>query len=148
MGRLIALLLSLAASLAACRVTAAEPWQGNAPAGVSTAAAFSANDLWLYHDAYHAFPRRVQAANDAIALAELEAAYWAGRVESYRPFRSFGVYGATYHVDRLAQIQLVAAQQRLDCLTRAKGDLWRERQAVAQAALGQRELADQKSQPR
>jgi hypothetical protein len=55
----------------------------------------------------------------------------ARRVNSFRPFRSFHQYGATYFVDQSWQLELLAAQQRLECLRIAKIDLWRQRQTLA-----------------
>ena len=65
----------------------------------------------------------------AIAEAELIVAY--NRAASYEPFRRFGRYAATYMADQTAQLEVLAAQQRLRCLHDDVTALWRERQAVA-----------------
>ncbi len=123
-------------------VAAGRSASGGQPAAVGPSLA----QLALHEYAYVDFLRRLQAINDEIELVELTIAYWTARVENYRPMRSFGRYAATYTADRSARLQLLAAHQELACLVRDKGDLWRERQAIAQAALF--DQIDQKSQPR
>jgi hypothetical protein len=93
--------------------------------------AWEAADVAAHQYFYLDFSRQLQALDDAIVLAEYNVVYWQQRVAGYQPFRSFGRYAATYSVDQRAQLQLVAAQQELACLVRAKGDLWRERQLRA-----------------
>jgi hypothetical protein len=80
---------------------------------------------------YVDFPSQLQALNNATQLAEADLALIARRVESYRPFRSFHQYAATYTVDGQWQLALLAAQQRLQCLRNAEAELWRQRQAIA-----------------
>lgn len=84
---------------------------------------------YLYHD----FPRRLQALENETILVQQEIRLLQDRVDGYRPFRSFGRYAATYTADRIAQLHLLAAQQRLLCLANARADLWRERQGVVAA---------------
>jgi hypothetical protein len=89
--------------------------------------------LQLHEYIYQQFPRELDAVNDDIALAEHNVAFLAARVYSYRPFRGFGTYSAAYGADQLAQLELHAAAQQLECLRRQKDDLWRERQAIVAA---------------
>jgi hypothetical protein len=97
--------------------------------------AIDARTLALHQYFYVDFPRRLQALESEAQLAEAELALMARRVESYRPFRSFGRYAATYTVDQSWQIAWLAAQQRLECLRNDQADLWRQR-TMAAAALG------------
>jgi hypothetical protein len=94
------------------------------------------HSLALYQYFYIDFPRQLQLLQNEKQLAEAELDLIARRVESYRPFRSFGRYAATYTVDQSWQIALLAAQQRLECLRNDEADLWRQRQAVAIAYQG------------
>jgi hypothetical protein len=94
---------------------------------------FTAAELQLHQYFYIDFPRRLQAIDDQTTLAEHEVRLLQERVDGYRPFRSFGRYSAAYTADRLAQLHLLAAQQRLACLAHARTDHWRERQAVVAA---------------
>jgi hypothetical protein len=87
--------------------------------------------LHAYQYFYRDFPRQVQALEYETQLAEADAVYVARRVNSFRPFRSFHQYGATYFVDQAWQIEWLAARQRLDCLDNAQADLWQQRQATA-----------------
>jgi hypothetical protein len=87
--------------------------------------------LHAYQYFYRDFPRQVQALEYERQLAEADAVYVARRVNSFRPFRSFHQYGATYFVDQAWQIEWLAAQQRLDCLSTSQADLWQHRQAMA-----------------
>jgi hypothetical protein len=80
---------------------------------------------------YIEFPRRWQALENGRQLAEAEVLVLQRRVDSYRPFRSFHQYSPTYTADMSWQLELLAAQQRLQCIANAEADLWRERQAVA-----------------
>jgi hypothetical protein len=80
---------------------------------------------------YVDFARQLQALDNQSQLAEAELALIARRVESYRPFRSFHQYAATYTVDQQWQLALLAAQQRVQCLRNAQADLWRQRQMMA-----------------
>jgi hypothetical protein len=91
-----------------------------------------ARALALHQYFYVDFPRRLQALHGKHQLANAEFDLIARRVESYRPFRSFGRYAATYTADLSWQVELVAAQHRLDCLRDEEAALWRERQLVAQ----------------
>jgi hypothetical protein len=93
--------------------------------------AWEAADVAAHQYFYLDFARQLQSLDDAIVLAEYNVVYWQHRVAGYQPFRRFGRYAATYSVDQLAQMQLIAAQQELACLVRAKGDLWRARQLSA-----------------
>lgn len=86
--------------------------------------------LALHEYIYQAFPRQLDAVDNDIFLAERNVAFLQARVNSYRPFRSFGSYSAAYGADQLAQLELLAGAQQLDCLRRQKDDLWRERQAI------------------
>jgi hypothetical protein len=90
--------------------------------------AWEAADVAAHDYFYVDFSRQLRALDDAIVLAEYNVVYWQQRVVGYQPFRRFGRYAATYSVDQIAQLQLIAAQQELACLVRAKGELWRERQ--------------------
>ena len=87
--------------------------------------------LALHQYFYIDFPRQLEALQNEKQLAEAELNLIARRVESYRPFRSFGRYAATYTVDHSWQIALLAAEQRLECIRNDEADLWRQRQAVA-----------------
>lgn len=99
-------------------------------------AALDARALALHQYFYVDFPRQLQTLENETQLAEAELALIARRVESYRPFRSFGHYAATYTVDQSWQVALLAAQQRLQCLRNDQADLWRQRGlAVAAFAL-------------
>jgi hypothetical protein len=96
-------------------------------------AAIDARTLTLHQYFYADFPRQLQALENETQLAEAELALIARRVESYRPFRSFGRYAATYTADQSWQIALLAAQQRLECLRNDQADLWRQRIMAAAA---------------
>ena len=89
--------------------------------------------LQLHEYIYQQFPRQLDALNDDIVLAEHNVAFLVARVNSYRPFRGFGMYSAAYGADQLAQVELLAAAQQLECFRRQKDDLWRERQAIVTA---------------
>ena len=106
----------------------------DAPATRSVAA-IDARTLEMHQYFYVDFPRRLQALENETQLAEAELALIARRVESYRPFRSFGRYAATYTADQSWQIARIAAQQRVECLRNDQADLWRQRGLMA-AALG------------
>ena len=80
---------------------------------------------------YVDFPRRLRALRDEQLLAEAELAVASNLAASYAPFRSFGRYAATYMVDQTAQLELLAAAQRVRCLREDEAALWRERQAAA-----------------
>jgi hypothetical protein len=125
-------------------ISAAEPVT-SAPATRSVAAGWQverkpapdwrtmAATVRTYQYFYRDFPRQVQALENERQLAEADAAYVARRVNSFRPFRSFHEYGATYFVDQAWQIEWLAAQQRLDCLSNVQADLWQARRAMAEA---------------
>jgi hypothetical protein len=80
---------------------------------------------------YVDFPRRLRALHDAQLLAEAELTVAYNRAASYEPFRRFGRYAATYMADQTAQLELLAAAQRVRCLQEDEAALWRERQAAA-----------------
>jgi hypothetical protein len=82
---------------------------------------------------YGEFSSHVQALQNERQLAEAELALINRRVESYRPFRSFGRYAATFTVDQTWQIEQLAAQQWLACIEIYEADLWRHRRAVAES---------------
>ena len=103
--------------------------------GVEPRPQFTPAQLAVLQYAYADFPRQLQAANNDAAYAEHRVAFLQQRVASYRPFRSFQQYGATYSADQLAQLQLLAAQQDLACLNQMQVDVWRQRQAVVAAML-------------
>ena len=115
--------------------SAAEPIATPAPAAPAThgVAAIDARTLALHQYFYVDFPRQLQQLENETQLAEAELALIARRVESYRPFRSFGRYAATYTADQSWQIALLAAQQRLECLRNDQADLWRQRSLAAAA---------------
>jgi len=100
-------------------------------AGEPTVSAASTIDLRAYQYIYADFPRRLRALRDQQALAEAELIVAYNRAASYEPFRRFGRYAATYMADQTAQLEVLAAQQRLRCLHDDVTALWRERQAVA-----------------
>ncbi|RIK75761.1 MAG: hypothetical protein DCC67_14875 [Planctomycetota bacterium] len=81
---------------------------------------------------YVEFPRRLLAVEQAVRLAEAEVALISRRLETYEPARSFGRYGATYTADHAWQIELLAAQQRLEQLRQQEAELWRERRLAAE----------------
>lgn len=89
--------------------------------------------MQLHEFIYQQFPRELEARDVAIALAEHNVTYLLARVNSYRPFRSFGSYSPAFAADQLAQLELHAAVQQLECLRRQKDDLWREREAIVTA---------------
>jgi hypothetical protein len=95
----------------------------------------TATQLVLHQYVYVDFPRQLEAVNSAIAFAEKEVLFASRRVDSYRPFRSFGRYAATYTADQAAQLHLLFVQQQLHCLRRQKSGLWQERQALVAAML-------------
>jgi hypothetical protein len=113
----------------------AEPIATPVPAAPATrgVAAVDARTLALHQYFYVDFPRQLQALENETQFAEAELALIARRVESYRPFRSFGRYAATYTADQSWQIALFAAQQRLECLRNDQADLWRQRSLAATA---------------
>jgi hypothetical protein len=81
---------------------------------------------------YIDFPRQLRALQRERELAEADLALAALRVESYRPFRSFGRYAATYTADLSWQVELIAAEYRLECLREKEADLWRQRRLIAE----------------
>ena len=121
----------VANSTLAAEPIVAEPLAA-APA-TRSAAAVDARQFALQQYFYVDFPRQVQALENEIELAEAEYDLIARRVASYRPFRSFGTYAATYMADQSWQVELLDAQHRLQCLRNSLTDLWRQRQLVAQA---------------
>ncbi len=130
--------LCLAATIALCTVAsvdAAEPIAALAPAAPATraVAAIDARTLALHQYFYVDFPRQLQSLENETQLAEAELALIARRVDSYRPFRSFGRYAATYTADQSWQMAWRAAQQRLECLRNDQADLWRQRTMAAAA---------------
>jgi len=118
---------------------AAEPIALGVPTAPATpsVAAIDARALAVHQYFYVDFPRHVQALANETELAEAELALIARRVDSYRPFRSFGRYGATYFADQSWQVELLAAQQRLECLRDLDADLWRQKQVTAALYLSQ-----------
>jgi hypothetical protein len=104
----------------------------DAPATRSVVAV-DARTLAMHQYFYVDFPRRLQMLENEIQLAEAELALIARRVESYRPFRSFGRYAATYTADQSWQIAWVAAKHRVECLRNDQADLWRQRTFAAAA---------------
>jgi hypothetical protein len=87
-------------------------------------------DLALYHTIYRDMPVRLEALDAEIALATRAVIVAKARVDSYRPFRSFGTYGATYFADQTAQLELLAAVNQLRCLERERDLLWQQRQTA------------------
>jgi hypothetical protein len=132
----IAILIAASVSLAA---TAAEPIAIGVPAAPAkpSVTAIDARAFAVHQYFYVDFPRHVQALANEKELAEAELALIARRVDSYRPFRSFGRYAATYFADQSWQIEMLAAQQRLECIRTAQADLWRQKQAIAALYLSQ-----------
>jgi hypothetical protein len=108
----------------------------DAPATRSVAA-IDARTLAMHQYFYVDFPRRLQALENETQLAEAELELIARRVESYRPFRSFGRYAATYTADQSWQIAWVAAQHRVECLRNDRANLWRQRGLMAAALSAQ-----------
>jgi hypothetical protein len=119
-------------------VKAAEPIPAPPPAAPATrsVAAIDPREVALAVYFYVDFPRQLQALQYKRQLAEAEIALIARRLETYRPSRSFGRYGATYTADFAAQIDMLAAQHILTCLRDEEADLWRQRRLVAEQALG------------
>jgi hypothetical protein len=120
------LVLAICAALFGVPANAAEP---------STSAPLTPVQLHLLHYAYVQFPRELATASDEVALAEYEHALLVERAASYRPFRSFGPYAATYFADQQAQFHAVISARELQCAQRHKTDLWRQRQEIVQAYL-------------
>lgn len=114
----------LALGIAARGASAAEPVRAFNPAAAQLSQYF-----------YVDFPRALAAADAEIALAAQVVAVEQARVISYQPFRSFHQYGATYFAEQSARVNLLAAQQRLECARQYRDALWRERQLVAAALL-------------
>jgi hypothetical protein len=85
----------------------------------------------LHRYIYVEFPRLLDGIDNEIALAERTVVILRARVAGYRPFRSFDQYGATYMADQFAQLDLLAAEQRLARVQRQRDDLWRQRQMMA-----------------
>lgn len=94
-------------------------------------AAVDPRTLALHQYFYVDFPRALQAVVDQRALLEAEVRVLELRVASYRPFRSFGKYAATYTADLSWQLELVVARQRLACVAATEAELWRQRTIVA-----------------
>jgi hypothetical protein len=88
-------------------------------------------DLAAHQYFYVDFPCRLRALRDAQLLAEAELAVAYNRAARYEPFRRFDRYAATYMVDQTAQLEILAAAQRVRCLQKDEAALWRERQAAA-----------------
>ena len=126
--------------------SSAEPIAAPAPSAPATrsVAAIDANALAMHQYFYIDFPRQLQTLENETQLAEAELALIARRVASYRPFRSFGRYAATYTVDQSWQVALLAAQHRLECLRNDRADLWHQRGLAAAAFTGE---AAQASRP-
>jgi hypothetical protein len=82
---------------------------------------------------YGGFSSQLQALDNERQLAAAELALVDRRVDSFRPFRSFHRYAATYFVDQAWQIEQLAARQQLQCLDLHEANLWRQRRAVAEA---------------
>jgi hypothetical protein len=116
-------------------VPAAPATRSVAAMDARSVAALDARTLAIHQYFYVDFPRQLQTLENETQLVEAELALIVRRVESYRPFRSFGRYAATYTADQSWQIALLAAQQRLECLRNDQADLWRQR-GFAAAALG------------
>lgn len=107
-------------------------------AGDAVVPALDARAIALHQYFYVDFPRALQSLTDQRQLLEAEVRALELRVASYRPFRSFKQYGATYTADMSWQLELLAARQRLACLANAEADLWRQRSlAAARIAPGQ-----------
>jgi hypothetical protein len=132
--RVVALLAALNLNIA---VQAAEPIAPGFPIIPATpsVAAIEPPVLAAHQHFYVDFPRHVQALANETELAEAELALIARRVDSYRPFRSFGRYGATYIADQSWQLELLAARQRLECLRDLEAELWRQRRLTAAAVI-------------
>ncbi|HMO84926.1 MAG TPA: hypothetical protein PKC18_08420 [Lacipirellulaceae bacterium] len=122
----------VAAALAAIvMLSAARP----ARAGELVGSAGPTVEQIAWHDLFYVeFARQLADVNAQIVLAERHVGLLRRKVDSYRPMRSFGRYGATYLADQSAQLQLLAAEYDLQCLLRAKSDLWRRRQLMAHDA--------------
>lgn len=84
---------------------------------------------------YGDFAIRLQTLQNQRQLAQAELDVIDRRVDSFRPFRSFGPYGATYFVDQQWQLEQLAAQQRLACLDAEEAALWRQRRVVGAAIM-------------
>jgi hypothetical protein len=125
----LALLFSITMAEAAEQLPAPVP---AAPA-MRSIAAIEPSDVALNRYFYVDFPRRVQALQYERRLAEAEIALIGRRLETSRPSRSFGRYAATYTAELAWQIDLLAAQRRLQCLQDDEADLWRQRRIVAEA---------------
>jgi hypothetical protein len=128
--------LALAASLV---ISAYAKAAESIPPGVPAPASISVVDpsqLVLHQYFYIDFPQQLQALQYKRQLAEAEIALIARRLETYRPSRSFGRYGATYTADFAAQIDMLAAQHALACLRNEEADLWRQRRLIAEQVLG------------
>jgi hypothetical protein len=82
---------------------------------------------------YGEFASQLQALQNERDIANAELDLINRRVESFRPFHSFGPYGATYFVDQAWQIEQLAARQRLQQIDLCEADLWRQRRAAAEA---------------
>jgi hypothetical protein len=132
---LLCLLAVLVVLSSVSSASSAEPIATPVPAAPATrgVAAIDARTLALHQYFYVDFPRQLQQLENETQLAEAELALIVRRVESYRPFRSFGRYAATYTADQSWQIALLAAQQRLECLRNDQADLWRQRTLAAAA---------------
>jgi hypothetical protein len=81
------------------------------------------------------FPRRLEALDSALLFAQHELRFAELRADSYQPFRSFGRYAATLMADQVAQLELIAARQRLECLRRERAVLWQRRQQIVATLL-------------
>jgi hypothetical protein len=137
MRQLLIIALLLLSEAAAVIVHAAEPIAGipSATAATLNVAAVPMDQLEIHQYFYIDFPRQIQLLENAIELAEAERDLVARRVHSYRPFRSFGPYAATYLVDQSWQVALLAAEHRLECLRLEQADLWRQRRLIAEAVV-------------
>ena len=83
---------------------------------------------------YGEFSNHLEELQNERQLAAAELALVDRRVDSFRPFRSFDRYAATYFVDQAWQIEQLAARQRLQRLDLCEADLWRQRRVIAEAA--------------
>jgi hypothetical protein len=121
MPRLLHLAFACVTAFAALATTrASEP----------AAAALTPEALALYQTIYRDVPLQLEALDAEIALAARAVVVAHARVDSYRPFRSFGRYGATYFADQTAQLDLIAAVNQLRCLERQRDLLWQQRQTA------------------
>ena len=84
----------------------------------------------LHQYRYRVYPEQVRQLEDAIDLTQAEAAVLADRLRHYRQFATFGNDSSAYTGAQDTRLALLAVDQRLRRLERARDGLSRERRST------------------